>query len=237
MYMLSQTLKTRLERSALASKLTYDFKPCYAPERTHPKNSHGIIRLQTSNLVAISNNVNDLVVAFKGSTTIDDVITFLRITPKEFSFRDAKVLVHSGVLDMFRLVHEPLDTILPLMNYKSLSPRPVITFTGHSQGGSLALFASAYYGSVYNNNLDIICHTFGAPRVGNLAFHDWHAAHTIESINVSHSGDIVTRIPIGFGYLQNFNQKVVPVGNSNCNDMFSQHCLDTYLETVRLLKD
>ena len=236
--MLTHTLHQRVLRSALASKLAYEYKPLYT-ERKHPQNK-GILRIQTPGMIALTTGDNNLLVAFKGSTTIDDVATFFKVAPKEFRYREAVVQVHGGVLDMFRNTHGPLETVLPSKSLLiNTSHRPLITFTGHSQGGSLAMFASAYYGSMYHNNVDIICHTFGTPRVGNDAFHNWHANYTIESINVIHSGDVVSRFPMGYGYVANPNQKVVDVGycakgEKKCNDVLSQHNMDMYLDSIRL---
>jgi predicted lipase len=229
--MLPKTFEKRILRSALASKLAYDYKPHTSPERQHPKNIKSIIRLQTPHLVAINTSKNNVIVAFKGSTTIDDVHSFMKMAPKEFRYRDATVHVHKGVLDMFQFVQEQLDMVLTTLPTTN-SNRPIVTFTGHSQGGSLALFASAYYGSMFHGNLDVICHTFGAPRVGNLAFHEWHASQTLESINITHSCDVVPFIPMGFGYLPNPNLKTCRNVTATCADIWTQHNMDTYLGSV-----
>ena len=234
----SSTINQRLLRSALASKLAYIYKPTQTRKR--PGSKHDIVQMHTPYIVAIRVNDHSTLVAFKGSTTLNDVSAFMRLRTAEFRFRDASVMVHEGILETFRSIHNQLDQIIPVNDILRSRPKKSITFAGHSQGGLLALFASAYFGTLSDGNMDITCHTFGAPRIGNQAFHDWQKQHTRETINIIHPYDVVPRIPIGFGYVSNPNTHVLSCQQSchrasalSCRtDILCHHDMDTYLESM-----
>ena len=233
-------------RSALASKLAYAH-PLFAPPSQTRQQKHSadaLVLMHTPGLVVVRTGEDALLVAFKGSTTMHDIARFLRMSPTEFRFREASVMVHGGVLEMFNAVQEPLYDALPIhtLRHGRYKTRASLTFTGHSQGGSLALFASAYFGSLTHNNLDISCHTFGTPRVGDAAFHAWQAAHTKETVHVIHPMDVVPKIPVGFGYVQNPNSVLVRAQRGEADhmtkpptlsDVLGEHDMDAYLETMR----
>lgn len=88
--------------------------------------------------------------------------------------------VHSGFYVFFKRVWPKL---LPTLEEL---PRPWI-FTGHSLGGALAMIAGVV------SHPDLVC-TFGAPKVGNMAFYDLRQAESVWRI--VNDQDLVPRLPL-----------------------------------------
>jgi predicted lipase len=174
-----------------------------------------------------------LLVAFKGTTNSQDILSFFRVTPEEFRFREFSMKVHSGILGMFEHLENDLSKVLPIANLPDSSDFQV-TFTGHSLGGSIAMLASAYYGCMSNRNLRVTCHTFGSPRVGDQAFHEWCKANVVEFVNVVNHRDIVPKLPFGFGYRANPDQFHLENLSSKCKNTIESHDLDAYVTNLSL---
>ena len=165
----------RLLRSAMASKLAYskDFIDSTSIRRIRPllhdvPNAlvHRINCKRSGARVYVWDcGDNSTLLSFKGSDSPRDFYTFLNYRPVSFHFADASVQIHGGILNMFSEIESELSEVLS-------TQRKYITFCGHSQGGSHALLAAAYYGNMFSNRV-ISCHTFGAPRVGDEAFLNW----------------------------------------------------------------
>lgn len=216
--------KTKLLESAHASKMAY-----YPP---HRNKKDRVVRICKSNLhVCARRSVdNKITIAFKGTTTADEIVSFLKLKPQEFHFRDAVVRIHTGILNMFEGLEPDLRKYLYTFDAHD------VTFTGHSQGGALAMLASAYFGDLSNRNFRITCHTFGAPRVGDQKFHAWGEAYVKEVVNVVNRFDTVPQLPLplpGLGYADNPNLLVL--GKAVGLDMacvLRSHDMDTYIQNL-----
>jgi hypothetical protein len=166
-----------------------------------------------------------MTVAFKGSTTWKDIRRFLRLSPERFAFKDANVCIHSGVLRMFEDIESELTMAIP----RTLAPNKV-TFVGHSMGGSLAMLASAYYGDMCAGNLKTKCHIFGAPRMGDAAFHNWRARYVEQHLSVINVNDLIASVPFGFGYEPNPHPIVLPQRRRR---VVNPHDISNYITNIQ----
>ena len=194
---------------------------------------------------AWKNGPNSLLIAFKGTSTLRDVGSFLDSSMVPFSFRDKTVRIHRGVLNMFKSIECMLNK--ELLDNMRLGATKYVTFCGHSLGGAIALLAAAYYGNVSNNNLKVSCHTFGALKVGDADFQDWLEAGSRDTLNIISYGDIIPMLPLQHAYNQNqsivikdgrimkqpHNQIALYLSLLEIPKLFKSHDLDTYIEALR----
>ena len=160
------------------------------------------------------------VVAFRGSHNLIDICSYINSNTIPFSFCDRRMHVHQNIYNMFSSI-EPWIT-------ERMHPRQHVTFCGHSLGGAMAMFAAAYYAHLSNNNMNIACHTFGAPKVGDANFMDWFTHYVPNYVNVRNKYDIVTYYPFSNVYVPS---KSLFIGESPCNPIIA-HDLDTYIESI-----
>lgn len=214
-------------QSNIASKLAY------IPMRKNNKRFKIIHNKKSDVRVFIhtrQDQEQDQVVAFRGSHDIQALLRFLNFKMDEIHMQDKAFHVHSGVIDMFKSIEPELTNHLfpsPITFYKPKT----ITFTGHSGGAAMAMFASVYYASIIKKNLTIKCHMFGCPKVGDNNFVKFFLENTHESVDITNEHDIVQHIPFGFKYDHN-PKKIILMDNSL--DPLYSHDLDTY---KTLLKD
>ena len=154
-------------------------------------------------------NYNDnLVVCFRGTESIDDVLTDLKIYKKYFPLENIYgeyPEVHAGFKEQFDSVRKDIDGICS--KYKN------ITFCGHSLGGALATLASAYY-SYKHPSLHCSCITFGSPRVGDDTFATFFDRRINLSLRYVNDNDPVPCLPTSWRYkhvggLRWLNQDIV----------------------------
>lgn len=108
---------------------------------------------------------NTVCICFRGTESIDDMITNLKLNQEKLilpNFNQGYYpCVHSGFLEQF-------DSVKDLIS-KEINLKKKIIFCGHSLGGGIASIASLYYSYLFDN-LNFCCITFGAPRAGNYLF-------------------------------------------------------------------
>lgn len=160
------------------------------------------------------------VVAFRGSLNIIDICSYINSTTRSFSFCDRHMKVHQSIYNMFASI-EPWLT-------EKLHPRQHVTFCGHSRGAGIAMFAAAYYAHMTNRNMNISCHTFGAPKVGDVRFIEWFTEYVPDQVNVRNKYDIVTHYPFSLNYVP---PKSIVLGKKPSNPL-CDHDLDTYIENI-----
>lgn len=125
-------------------------------------------------------------VTFRGTSSLKDVVTDLSITT--YRIKD-KIRVHEGFYMQFKSVE--IEITKRLVHH--LDAKNII-FAGHSLGGALAQIAAAYYGEILDFS-NVVCHSFGSPRVGNKYFVEWFTKHVDENIRVQNKRDPVPMIP------------------------------------------
>lgn len=249
-------LNDKVLRSAIASKLAYAktvnkarIMPAnmqlHGSHCTHKNPDAWIIKNDTTgiNAYAWKTGPSSILIAFKGTSTLQDVKAFLNVTPSRFNFRNKMMKVHTGVLEMFHSIEDALNE--EILKNLTISANKYITFCGHSLGGALALFAAAYYGNLTHDNIQITCHTFGAPKVGDTEFLQWLEEGTNDIINVVAQGDLVPCLPIvppfaagkqvilDNGFIVSSEHGQIFDLPYKVRDPVKRHDLETYIEFIR----
>lgn len=144
-----------------------------------------------------------VVVAFRGTESDDllDLLSDAILFKKPWLDVSGKMLgkVHTGFATA--LLNDPnnkniLEKIHSQLNdLATQSPR--ILLTGHSLGAALATLTVSYLNQAPLSE-KIYLYTFGSPRVGNRSFS--RKMTTSKHLRYVNCCDLVTRIPIGFGY-------------------------------------
>lgn len=226
-------ISERLLRSAMASKLAYakDVKslPLFplSKQLNNLSEKVKIVDCQKTGAHAYiwETGSNSRVISFRGSRDIKDVVKYLNTRQVPFNFCEHRVRVHNVIHDMFENI-EPY--LLDVLFDEGFSKKQNITFCGHSLGGCLAMYASAYIGHMTNHNHNIVCHTFGSPKTGDAKFVEWYNEAITESVHLKNKYDLVPLLPlIGYADLERTTL-----------DMTSRHILDdhdleVYIEHIR----
>lgn len=131
---------------------------------------------------------NHLVVAIRGTATTPDILSDLN---SSLSARQGLGLTHGGFSDVF-------DSMIDQLNRRTrnFNGYEAIHCVGHSLGGALATLLCANLLSRRKTN--VFCYTFGAPRVGDLAFANWmqNKIGADRFKRVYHPGDPVPMVPV-----------------------------------------
>lgn len=135
----------------------------------------------------------NFVVGFRGSeeTGIEDWITDVKFIPQEYPFEKGSggaMRVHGGFMEAYQSVREAL-----LGKAKEAGGSKIIS-TGHSLGGALAVLFAADVKGVLPKK-EVICYTFGCPKVGNQAYADFYNARVPQTYRVVNGADLVPKIP------------------------------------------
>ena len=145
----------------------------------------------TDTQVLVLDEVDYVVVAFRGTSNVRDFITDAQFFRKllVIEANGDRAEVHHGFLDAYESVIADLGHYLTSM----VAQRPVF-ITGHSLGGALASLAAL---ELKHQGFAIAqIYTFGQPRVGNGAFKRLYDFALGEStFRVVFQEDIVARVP------------------------------------------
>lgn len=226
-------LPERLLRSAMASKLAYakDIKslPLFPLSKQLHNHSERVriidCRKTGAHAYIWDTGDNSRVVSFRGSKDVLDIIKYLNTRQIPFNFCDHRVKVHNVIHDMFENIEPHLSEVLFEKGY---GHKQNITFCGHSLGGCLAVFASAYIGNMTDNKNNIMCHTFGSPKTGDTKFVEWYDKGTNESIHLKNKYDFVPMLPL-LDY-KDLNRVTLGITSSN---IIKDHDMEIYLEHIR----
>lgn len=201
--------------------------------------------------VLVCNHDSDtLIIAFRGTSSRDDVLTDLSITRESLPLGNVPEekwpLVHSGFAKQFFSVNKHLED--PIKKSDS------IIFCGHSLGGALATIGSLYYSFQYPEK-DIACVTFGSPRVGDSDFANYFDERITKSLRYVNDNDPIPCFPTRwrfkhvsglqwlnhdqiqheitawrfYRFLKNTMLSVIGYGYNACDD----HKCDYYIEDIR----
>nr|CDX09916.1 lipase [Yarrowia phangngaensis] len=176
-----------------------------------------------SGYLAVDHGSKEIYLVFRGTHSLEDVITDLRISQAPLTHFDNAAnisshatcdncLVHNGFIETYNNTHKQVRAQLDAVVKKY--PDYKIAVTGHSLGGAAALLFGI---SLKLNGLDPLVITYGQPIVGNKAFANWvdklffgQENPDVSKITperklyrVTHRGDIVTQIPFWDGYQHN----------------------------------
>jgi triacylglycerol lipase len=181
---------------------------------------------------AYSEDLDFMTLSFAGTTFtsewLDDA-DYAQVVPK--FYRNPSIKVHRGFHDIYASMRLAVyQQVMPHANTHTL-----ILLTGHSLGGALA---TLFFGDFQANNIsNVILYTFGAPRVGNVAFAEWITSLG-NGFRVNNIEDIVTNLPlpVNLGYLYQQSEQCIDfslnLGNVNDNHLlaYKQWLSQTMLE-------
>lgn len=229
----------RLLRTAMASKLAYAKTKKNAAAWPVSTQLHGNsdvcamskiidIKATGSHAYVWKTGSNSLMISFRGSHDLTDLYNMSDIVQKPFHFRQYQSKIHSGVLTMFESIEEELSKEIS-WRHNNGERINHLTFCGHSLGGALAHVSSAYYGALYNNRFHITCHSYGAPKVGDVQFRAFHEANVNESINVITDLDPVPSLLFFDSYVA--VGEMLTLKSSTWNPIYA-HDLDVYMSKL-----
>ncbi|CAA7267494.1 unnamed protein product [Cyclocybe aegerita] len=153
--------------------------------------------------VARDDHRKEVVIALRGSASVTDILLDCHIALVPFISPGVKVppgaRVHAGFLLAWDSV--ALEVITVVKKQLSAHEGYSVVTTGHSLGGSLALFAAVTLRQNFKS-VHIRTYSYGAPRSGNKIFADYvNATFGEAAYRVVHGNDgVPTMIPTGLGY-------------------------------------
>ncbi|KAG8424634.1 hypothetical protein J3458_001407 [Metarhizium acridum] len=176
--------------------------------------------------VAVSNKTQSIVVSFRGTASVKDILTDLRVKfkdPKKHLERMTavsqaigavppaaspgdtdpvlplcnKCRVHAGFWDAFRGVKDVLNKVVK--EQRKQHPGYQVVITGHSLGGAVASIAAGYF---RKSGIHVDAYTYGSPRIGDPAFATFTSSQKNGlTTRVTNGRDPVTVVVgIGYGY-------------------------------------
>lgn len=149
-------------------------------------------------------STENIVVSFRGSSNIPNWISNLNF-PKEAKYPKCNgCKVHRGFYHAWDSVRERV--VAEVRRLHKIQPTAQIFVTGHSLGAALAVLCAAELGASKQSLGFPIegVYTYGEPRVGNQAFHDFYNTGTKVSWRITHWKDPVPTLPpaaLGFHHI------------------------------------
>lgn len=143
----------------------------------------------TTGFFAVDNSNKLLVLAFRGSRSIDNWIANL-----DFIFQEAENLcagceVHRGFYKAWETVSDDITKSLKAAVAQYEGYR--IVFTGHSLGAALATLAAT---ALRNDGFEIDLYSYGSPLLGNKALAEY-ITNQGKGYRITHTNDIVPGVP------------------------------------------
>ncbi|CAN9181149.1 unnamed protein product [Alternaria alternata] len=140
--------------------------------------------------VAVDHTNKLVVVAFRGSQTIDAWRTNLDFGTTKTDICPG-CTAHSGFWQSWT---DARDTVLPAVKQASAAfPSYKITVTGHSLGGAIATLAAA---SMRNAGYTVALYNFGSPRIGGSKISSYITNQAGGNYRVTHWNDPVPKLPL-----------------------------------------
>lgn len=183
-------------------------------------NHEYIVESDFDSHVLIAWSSQTVLVCFRGTSSFTNVVADTKVwrtiyPPKQdVRLPGTQSAVHTGFIESWtsnglneRVIAKVID-ILSAEGFDKRSSKVIIS--GHSLGGALAVLAA--YDIALKCGLfkqQILCYTFGAPRVGNIAFATDYDSHVPNTWQVINDNDVVPKIP-RFGMLyRHVGRKVI----------------------------
>ena len=129
---------------------------------------------------------------FRGTNDAQDAFVNLNLIRVPFfeGIKQCDIKVHGGFKKQFEALKEGVFKTLA----KYMKDVDLVHFVGHSLGGALATLFAGEVGRL--NEVKVVCHTFGSPRVGNKAYAKWFQENVKDSVRITNLRDPVVQIPI-----------------------------------------
>ncbi|KAK9268172.1 hypothetical protein L1049_010614 [Liquidambar formosana] len=149
----------------------------------------------------------DIVIAWRGTIAPSEWFTDLMAKLEHIGDENSPVKVECGFLNIYTSKSESTrynkssasEQVMKEVNrlvkfYREKGEEVSLTITGHSLGGALALL-NAHEAATSLPDLFISVISFGAPRVGNIAFRDKLNEMGVKTLRVVVKQDIVPKVP------------------------------------------
>lgn len=214
-------------------------KIAYEPDHAHRVADFGLTAkfenagTDTQGVIGVLGG-DTLVIAFRGTTNLKDVLFDLRATRKVIPYDsmadDSPIKVHGGFMAAYESVREKavLDAV-------KATEFETIIFTGHSLGAAhatLGALDAAYWCRQWGLSKTILARTLGSPRVGNLAFKVSYEEYVPWTVRFVNDKDLVVHAPpseLGFVHVG----KMEMVGGDDpglITEAIRDHKVDEYLK-------
>ena len=230
-----------------SSLKAWNCTPCEQPEITGFSVSRVVIGVKSQTQAFVGSDADDIVVSFRGTDNLENWIKNLDF-PKVTSYPKCPTCkVHAGFWSAWlELQTEILEEVEYLAKLK---PKAKIFVTGHSLGGALAALCAAELGAAEHSlGLPIEgVYTYGQPRVGNTAFHDFYGLGEKVSWRITHWRDIVPHLPFESWGFQHTSTEVFYTENNaqwlicdstgedgNCSDQFDFFSVEDHRHYVNV---
>lgn len=161
----------------------------------------------TFGFIAHNDASKEIVVSWRGSTVILDLISDFTAIRTEWPPQVNGSKVHTGFLTAYRSASKYIQK--NMVEVASQFPDYKIVLTGHSLGAAEATLAAMDIVSNQPQLMDRMeLYTYGGPRVGNSVFANWLSGQPFPIYRVVYKEDIVTHVPFrSMGY-QHVSQEV-----------------------------
>jgi pimeloyl-ACP methyl ester carboxylesterase len=153
-----------------------------------------LIEPMTDTQARITAGPFSIVVAFRGSSSLQDWITNAQFRMEELLWADDQLpaCVHRGFLRAMDSVN--IELVATVRELLAKYPQAEIHVIGHSLGGALAMLAAYEFYRLKLPVASVV--TFGAPRVGNKAFAvAYNSVLKDITFNIVAQGDPVPLVP------------------------------------------
>lgn len=143
-------------------------------------------------------DITDLVIVFRGTEPklkdwMTDIDGFQMVIP--YGNKDSNIRVHGGILKAYKSVRDALHRYIDPIKEKV----GVIHVVGHSLGGGLATLCAVDMQYNYDKITGpVVCYTYGALKVGNLAFVKSYNTRVPETYRIFIPKDVVPFMPPKF---------------------------------------
>jgi len=155
--------------------------------------NYDIIERNGNSLVFITWSEDKLLITFRGTVNIDDILTDLNSGLIRI---DGEIKVYRGVYNYFTIIkHELIEKIERQLRIK----RKTIYITGHSLGGSLSILCSFILSKMYQN-IQIYNYCSASMKVGNIEFVNEYKNRNIIGVLLVNRADTVTKYPFNKEY-------------------------------------
>mgnify|MGYP001997390787 CR=1 FL=1 len=135
------------------------------------------------------NEQHDVLVCFRGTSSRKDMCIDAKIRRVQADYLPEGAWVHRGFEIQYRALRERVAERI-----KELDEGRRIIFTGHSLGGALATIGALEFAIAYPDR-DVVCVTYGSPRVGSKGFKEQFDRMVDLSYRFVNERDIVPHAP------------------------------------------
>ena len=135
---------------------------------------------------------DEMVIAFRGSDSMGDILTNFCIIPEQFLFPNHGTC-HGGHMKCYKTVRN--DIMIQVQKYIKRGGKKV-TVCGHSLGGACAAICALDLALA--SSLNVSCFSYGALAFADRKFCDSLKHHVPNSFRVVHSDDFAPFIPMLF---------------------------------------